>query len=110
MLLKLFLLCTSVHVGSDFIRSLFPAYQSIPAEKVRSLNVRCSNLELGVRSSRTGEYSNELMLKRREAIGLVLGVSGVFIDSLDAKAAGLPPEDKPRLCDDSCEKELENVW
>ncbi|KAJ9701648.1 hypothetical protein PVL29_006843 [Vitis rotundifolia] len=96
-------------LGSGFARSLFPAHQSIPGDKIRSLNIRCSNLEVVVKSSRTGEYSDELMLKRREAIGLVLGVSGIFIDSFDAKAAGLPPEDKPRLCDDACEKELENV-
>ncbi|XP_073266612.1 peptidyl-prolyl cis-trans isomerase FKBP16-3, chloroplastic [Populus alba] len=32
---------------------------------------------------------------------------GLFDDI--AKAAGLPPEDKPRLCDENCEKELENV-
>ncbi|KAL6342351.1 hypothetical protein AAG906_009024 [Vitis piasezkii] len=96
-------------LGSGFARSLFPAHQSIPGDKIRSLNIRCSNLEVVVKSSRTGEYSDGLMLKRREAIGLVLGVSGIFIDSFDAKAAGLPPEDKPRLCDDACEKELENV-
>ncbi|XP_058094211.1 peptidyl-prolyl cis-trans isomerase FKBP16-3, chloroplastic isoform X2 [Magnolia sinica] len=27
----------------------------------------------------------------------------------DAKGAGLPPEEKPKLCDNECEKELENV-
>lgn len=43
-------------------------------------------------------------------IGLVCGMSSLVIDALNAKAAGLPPEDKPRLCDDACEKELENVW
>ncbi|CBI24638.3 hypothetical protein VitviT2T_007550 [Vitis vinifera] len=96
-------------LGSGFARSLFPAHQSIPGDKIRSLNIRCSNLEVVVKSSRTGEYSDGLMLKRREAIGLVLGVSSIFVDSFDAKAAGLPPEDKPRLCDDACEKELENV-
>ncbi|KAG9145086.1 hypothetical protein Leryth_008886 [Lithospermum erythrorhizon] len=52
---------------------------------------------------------------RREMIMLTFG----FVSSLvmrgnfglvnDAEAAGLPPEDKPRLCDDECVKELENV-
>jgi len=42
---------------------------------------------------------------------LVLGVSGgLSMSSLAAYAAGLPPEDKPRLCEAECEKELENVW
>lgn len=43
-------------------------------------------------------------------IGLLLGVSSLVIDSFEAEGAGLPPEEKPRLCDGSCEKELENVW
>lgn len=50
------------------------------------------------------------LVSRRHLIGLVLGVSTLILDSFDAKGAGLPPEDKPRLCDDACEKELENVW
>lgn len=50
------------------------------------------------------------LVSRRHLIGLVLGVSTLILDSFDAKGAGLPPEEKPRLCDDACEKELENVW
>lgn len=50
------------------------------------------------------------LVSRRDLIGLVLGVSTLILDSFDAKGAGLPPEEKPRLCDDACEKELENVW
>ncbi|ESQ38980.1 hypothetical protein EUTSA_v10001621mg [Eutrema salsugineum] len=46
---------------------------------------------------------------RRDALLLVLGVSGLSMNSLAAYAAGLPPEDKPRLCEAECEKELENV-
>uniref|UniRef100_A0ACD5ZNK8 Uncharacterized protein n=1 Tax=Avena sativa TaxID=4498 RepID=A0ACD5ZNK8_AVESA len=51
---------------------------------------------------------------RRGMIGAVaLGVpSSAFClqAALDAFAAGgLPPEEKPKLCDDACEKELENV-
>ncbi|KDO52427.1 hypothetical protein CISIN_1g030573mg [Citrus sinensis] len=49
------------------------------------------------------------LVSRRDLIGLVLGVSTLILDSFDAKGAGLPPEEKPRLCDDACEKELENV-
>jgi peptidylprolyl isomerase len=29
--------------------------------------------------------------------------------ALDAFTGGLPPEEKPKLCDDACVKELENV-
>ncbi|XP_047043695.1 peptidyl-prolyl cis-trans isomerase FKBP16-3, chloroplastic-like [Lolium rigidum] len=50
---------------------------------------------------------------RRGMIGAVaLGVSSSALclhAALDAVAAGLPPEEKPKLCDDACVKELENV-
>ncbi|XP_020961313.1 peptidyl-prolyl cis-trans isomerase FKBP16-3, chloroplastic-like [Arachis ipaensis] len=46
---------------------------------------------------------------RRDFLGLALGVSSLFVGSLEGKGAGLPPEDKPKLCDEACEKELENV-
>ncbi|GAU47204.1 hypothetical protein TSUD_89130 [Trifolium subterraneum] len=47
---------------------------------------------------------------RRDFLGLALGVSTLFVHSFDAaNGAGLPPEEKPKLCDDTCEKELENV-
>ncbi|XP_048232982.1 peptidyl-prolyl cis-trans isomerase FKBP16-3, chloroplastic [Ricinus communis] len=70
--------------------------------KVRGFTVQCSNSEL-----------NFCSIKRRDIIGLVFGVSSsiMLVDSSSevAKGAGLPPEEKPRLCDDACEKELENV-
>lgn len=73
--------------------------------------MRCSSLRPGVRASKTGVHGDEMnLVSRRDLIGLVLGVSSLFLDSFDAKGAGLPPEEKPRLCDDTCEKELENVW
>uniref|UniRef100_A0A1J3JWA2 peptidylprolyl isomerase n=2 Tax=Noccaea caerulescens TaxID=107243 RepID=A0A1J3JWA2_NOCCA len=49
------------------------------------------------------------LCSRRDAMLLLLGVSGSSMNSLAAYAAGLPPEDKPRLCEAECEKELENV-
>ncbi|CAK7322681.1 unnamed protein product [Dovyalis caffra] len=85
-------------------------------DKVQGLmnNVQCSNLELRIRASRAREKKvDEGLIKRRDhVIGLLLGVSGLCnVSSFDsiAKGAGLPPEDKPRLCDENCEKELENV-
>lgn len=64
-------------------------------------------------ASETREQSCKInsLSSRREAMLLVLGVSGgLSLSSLAAYAAGLPPEDKPRLCEAECEKELENVW
>ncbi|KAH8502319.1 hypothetical protein H0E87_013857 [Populus deltoides] len=77
-----------------------------------NINVQCSNLDLRI-TAREKKVGTSLMKRRDHVIGLVLGVSslcnniGLFDDI--AKAAGLPPEDKPRLCDENCEKELENV-
>lgn len=79
-------------------------------------NVQCSNLEVRIRASRAREkkkVDGSLIKRRDHLIGLVLGVSSLcnigLFDSI-AKGAGLPPEDKKRLCDENCEKELENVW
>lgn len=49
-------------------------------------------------------------MTRRKLIALGYGLVGLLSGSSLVEAAGLPPEDKPKLCDDSCEKELENVW
>ena len=108
---------TSVHeiqivLGSAFGKSLSANHQGISSDKVQSLAVRCcSTLDLKAEASRASEFRDEFnVIKRRDVIGLVFGLSSLFIDSFEAQGAGLPPEQKPRLCDDTCEKELENVW
>ncbi|OVA08801.1 Peptidyl-prolyl cis-trans isomerase [Macleaya cordata] len=59
---------------------------------------------------RIREYDDQITLvKRRDMIGLAFGISCLVISSSDANGGGLPPEEKPRLCDSACEKELENV-
>lgn len=80
--------------------------------RIRGLVVRCSNSEH--KDSRARANRGELKLsKRREVIGVVCGVAAasvLFVESNVAKGAGLPPDQKPKLCDDACEKLLENVW
>ncbi|XP_047151222.1 peptidyl-prolyl cis-trans isomerase FKBP16-3, chloroplastic [Vigna umbellata] len=82
----------------------FTPPQSILVDKFRRLVVK-------VESSETRECTTAMFNanSRRNFLGLALGVSGLFIGSLDASGAGLPPEEKPKLCDETCEKELENV-
>ncbi|CAO2192320.1 unnamed protein product, partial [Urochloa humidicola] len=46
---------------------------------------------------------------RRGLLGVALGASALGLAALDAVAAGLPPEEKPKLCDAACESELENI-
>ena len=43
-------------------------------------------------------------------MGFLFGVPSILMNSSNANGAGLPPEEKPKLCNDACEKELENVW
>ncbi|KAM6543383.1 hypothetical protein CsatB_007830 [Cannabis sativa] len=86
-------------------KSPFDSSQGICSRKFSSGVVRCSNLEL--KASNCDEI--KLSKRRREVIGLMLGASSLFVESFAANGAGLPPEDKPKLCDVACEKELENV-
>uniref|UniRef100_A0A0F7CZ28 peptidylprolyl isomerase n=1 Tax=Francoa sonchifolia TaxID=23250 RepID=A0A0F7CZ28_9ROSI len=97
-------------LGSFSSKCRFANGQAIPSYNVRGLVLTCSNSEMRVKASITGECGDTLsVLKRRDLFGMVIGVSSLLNDTFDAKGAGLPPEDKPRLCDDDCEKELENV-
>ncbi|XP_038875118.1 peptidyl-prolyl cis-trans isomerase FKBP16-3, chloroplastic isoform X1 [Benincasa hispida] len=108
--------CSQISMASSPSSTLLPLgsasgiQQGISSDKIRSLVVRCLNGNISVKEWRMKEYGKEFNLTgRREMIGLVCGMSSFVIDALNAKAAGLPPEDKPKLCDNACEKELENV-
>ncbi|KAJ8445248.1 hypothetical protein Cgig2_024454 [Carnegiea gigantea] len=86
-----------------------PANHQIKArENIEGAIIRCSN----------GRHDSEALLikgpmlnlvNRRSVIGLLLGLSCLTRDITVANAAGLPPEERPKLCDNACEKELENV-
>ncbi|ESW03913.1 hypothetical protein PHAVU_011G051700 [Phaseolus vulgaris] len=78
--------------------------QSTLVDKLRRLIVKVKSSDTRECTAATFDANS-----RRNFLGLSLGVSGLFIGSLDANGAGLPPEEKPKLCDDICEKELENV-
>jgi peptidylprolyl isomerase len=107
-IVNLYLNCSFFYIDSTCgkIPSL-TAPQSISVEKLR-------RFALKVKSTETRECTANDMFNansRRDFLGLALGVSTLFIHSFDAaNGAGLPPEEKPKLCDETCEKELENVW
>ncbi|CAI0540939.1 unnamed protein product [Linum tenue] len=73
----------------------------------------CSTAELSSNSSSRRNFNRTrtcALANRRDVIGaLLLGASGLVVGGFEAEGAGLPPEDKAKLCDESCEKELENV-
>ncbi|KAF5728787.1 FKBP-like peptidyl-prolyl cis-trans isomerase family protein isoform 2 [Tripterygium wilfordii] len=95
-------------LGSANCKNICASHQSSFGFKVQGLNVRCSLFDPKTPNMR--EDRNQLTLfKRRDAIGLVLGALSLLMEQVDAKGAGLPAEEKPRLCDEACEKEIENV-
>ncbi|XWS22176.1 hypothetical protein CRYUN_Cryun29cG0012200 [Craigia yunnanensis] len=70
---------------------------------LKSVVVRCS-------SCKTRKYSNgQNLVTRRDVMGFLFGVPSILMNSSDAHGTGLPPEEKPKLCNDACEKELENA-
>ncbi|KAK7404477.1 hypothetical protein VNO78_05396 [Psophocarpus tetragonolobus] len=94
-----------LQLGSTCGRSpSFSTPQSILVDKRRRVVVKANTSE--TRECTIAMFNAN---SRRDFLGLALGVSGLIISSLDANGAGLPPEEKPKLCDDTCEKELENV-
>uniref|UniRef100_A0A7N0RID3 peptidylprolyl isomerase n=1 Tax=Kalanchoe fedtschenkoi TaxID=63787 RepID=A0A7N0RID3_KALFE len=94
-----------VGVGSATVTSRRKAARDLAPSCI----LRCTCSLAGVeKASDSVEYPESSVLKRRNLIAAVVGASGVFLGSRYANGAGLPPEEKPRLCDDTCEKELEN--
>ncbi|KAI4324322.1 hypothetical protein L6164_023873 [Bauhinia variegata] len=97
-------------VGYTSCKSLSFTSLGISYDKVRCPVAEFPNSDMKFRSSRTRECMATFnKISRRDVLGLAFGFSSLFMNSFDAKGAGLPPEEKPKLCDDTCEKELENV-
>lgn len=90
--------------GSSFVGKLSNNYRGRPRR------VTPQNLNFGIKMKSSLCVGNEDEFKRRDVIGLALSASSLLIYSLKAGAGGLPPEEVPRICNTSCEKELENVW
>ncbi|KAI3963041.1 hypothetical protein MKW98_028981 [Papaver atlanticum] len=91
-------------------RSVFIASRGIGQLKIQSMTLRCLSQEFRTESACPREYEDQTtLIKRRDMIGLALSIPSLVMSSSDAKGAGLPPEEKPRLCDAACEKELENA-
>ncbi|KAL8201816.1 hypothetical protein R6Q57_010963 [Mikania cordata] len=73
----------------------------------RSRRVR---LGTDIKASQIVGCDGELpLVNRRIVIGLSLSASSLLLHSPNVESAGLPPQEIPKLCDESCEKELENV-
>ncbi|XVF65695.1 hypothetical protein PTKIN_Ptkin09bG0269900 [Pterospermum kingtungense] len=90
-------------LGSVSGNSLSANHLAVSNVRVQGLIVRCSSCK--IRKCTKGLN----LVTRRDVMGLIFGVPSILLNLPDANGAGLPPEEKPKLCDDACEKELENV-
>ncbi|OIT28972.1 PREDICTED: peptidyl-prolyl cis-trans isomerase FKBP16-3, chloroplastic [Nicotiana attenuata] len=95
-------------LGSVFSKSSSKnRYQTIGSTQIQSGVAR----KWAQASMGTVEDAEGYNLTKRRDLLIGMGFSGVssFLVGSNAEAAGLPPEEKPKLCDATCEKELENV-
>ncbi|KAJ9541761.1 hypothetical protein OSB04_028267 [Centaurea solstitialis] len=103
-------MCNELVTESNLAGSSLANYHPITRGRPRRVAAKHLNSGIRVKASHIVGYEDEsTLIKRRDVIGLALGASSLLIRSLNAEAAGLPPQEIPRLCDDTCEKELENV-
>ena len=100
-----------VCIAPSFPKRPWCSHYMISTHKFLSFEVCCSASEPGYKAVKMRNYGEDAKLtSRRSAFGLVLVMSAFGLAIAKANGAALPPEQKPRLCDDVCEKELENVW
>ncbi|WOK96491.1 peptidyl-prolyl cis-trans isomerase FKBP16-3, chloroplastic isoform X2 [Canna indica] len=95
--------------GPSFVKKRWCNSHIMPTNRMPNFKVHCSASEPGHKALRKGMYEDLASSSRRSAIGLMLFMSTFGLVSADSHGAGLPPEEKPRLCNDECEKELENI-
>ncbi|XP_031480974.1 peptidyl-prolyl cis-trans isomerase FKBP16-3, chloroplastic [Nymphaea colorata] len=94
--------------GCKFAKKVTPHHCILDRHTSYPLKVQCKTRDNGtVGRVKCGKQS--ALVSRRDAFGFFLLLAGLGNQTLDAVGAGLPPEEKPKLCDDACEKELENV-
>lgn len=97
--------------GSTFRKSNLNGLQRVQKTHFECAAIQGSAAELSLRSSKKlGHLGDCASVERRKFIKLSVGILSLLTGSTIAEAAGLPPEEMPKLCDDACAKELENVW
>ncbi|KAH1057549.1 hypothetical protein J1N35_035614 [Gossypium stocksii] len=73
-------------------------------------NIRAQTIIVRSSSCKTMKYSNGLdLVTQRDVMGLLFGFPIISLNLPNADGVGLPPKEKPKLCNDACENELEKV-
>uniref|UniRef100_A0A0F7CZ29 peptidylprolyl isomerase n=1 Tax=Habenaria pantlingiana TaxID=1498489 RepID=A0A0F7CZ29_9ASPA len=96
--------------GLNFTKKSTSIYHKLITEKAPNAKLRPLYSGTGMVSSGMEKLTAESTLaSRRVLLGLISAASALKLAAVEAIAAGLPEEQKPRLCDEACEKELENI-
>nr|XP_027072298.1 peptidyl-prolyl cis-trans isomerase FKBP16-3, chloroplastic-like isoform X3 [Coffea arabica] len=102
-------LAPALPAGPACITSFKTKEQTTTKSQMQGVTIRCSSSGLRVQDATASQCGKVCSINRRDVLGMAFGLSSILLFSFSSEAAGLPPEQKPRLCDDDCEKELENV-
>ncbi|KAJ6839775.1 peptidyl-prolyl cis-trans isomerase FKBP16-3, chloroplastic [Iris pallida] len=96
--------------GSSYCKRIQGKHHMVFTCKIPSYELCSSTSDTGLNVTRTkGCNGKDIITSRRSAIGMSLIISTVGLAGTNANGAGLPPEEKPKLCDVACEKDLEKV-
>ncbi|KAJ0972280.1 hypothetical protein J5N97_020239 [Dioscorea zingiberensis] len=96
--------------GSRVAKMALSGHYIVHPRKIICFEGHYSEVKPGCKAFRREKCAEDIsLLSRRNVISLVLGASAFDLANYCANGAGLPPEEKPKLCDEACEKELENV-
>nr|XP_018684427.1 PREDICTED: peptidyl-prolyl cis-trans isomerase FKBP16-3, chloroplastic isoform X1 [Musa acuminata subsp. malaccensis] len=96
-------------IGPSFVKKAWCNPRILSTERIPILCVHCSASVSGPKTLSKRIYDDFTLCGRRTAIGMVLVTSVFGLPIVGSHGAGLPPEEKPRLCNEECEKELENI-
>ncbi|KAL3534720.1 hypothetical protein ACH5RR_003181 [Cinchona calisaya] len=98
--------------GPACIKCLKRKQQTTSKFQIQGAKIHCSGLGLRTQDAtglQCGNVCDSIAsVNRRDMLGMAIGVSSILLLTSSSEA-GLPPEEKPTLCDADCEKELENV-
>ncbi|CAA6660319.1 unnamed protein product [Spirodela intermedia] len=94
-------------LGSGFARRSSGKHGVYFRDKIQRPLMQCSASGHGAMVASSQESEGFTPMGRRSLIGASV-LSSLSLSISDARGAGLPPEEKPKLCNDECEKELEN--
>ncbi|PKA55784.1 Peptidyl-prolyl cis-trans isomerase FKBP16-3, chloroplastic [Apostasia shenzhenica] len=98
-----------LHSDPQFARRAFSNHHAMYTMKIPSFKLQCISSNNLTRTASMDRFIDKLTLtSRRSMLGVFLAISNFGLANSKANGEG-PSEQNPKLCDEACEKELENV-